>query len=293
ATLAALDRCSNRAHPPSPFLLSYYCRRPPFPLLPATVASHHIPISSVAVVDTPVASSHRPSLSFLIFSMQVVATSATSPHHCSTFFPPCSYRRPTSPQSQPPLGASHADATASSLSRYRSPRRTVVALTFLLRFLVEPCCRSLRRTPVASFSSLCCSHLCRSSRPNKTQHGESFKGSRSKKYDHGQDTRYTCMRIEFSRWEDGDLIGWISRSEKFFHFHKTLVESMVEMASTQLESDVIQWYDLYKTYHGVPLLGQFKRELLSCFGPLEYKNINGQLTKNSSDFYSTGVPEQI
>ncbi|RZS09717.1 hypothetical protein BHM03_00040831 [Ensete ventricosum] len=79
--------------------------------------------------------------------MQVVATSAASPHHCSTFFPPCSYRRPTSPQPQPPLGASHADATASSLSRYRSPRRTVVALTFLLRFPAEPCCRSPRRTP--------------------------------------------------------------------------------------------------------------------------------------------------
>ncbi|RZS22636.1 hypothetical protein BHM03_00055438 [Ensete ventricosum] len=54
---------------------------------------------------------------------------------------------------------------------------------------------------------------------------------------------------------------------------------MVEIASTQLESDVIQWYDLYKTYHGVPLWGQFTRELLSRFGPSEYKNINGQLAK--------------
>ncbi|RZR74099.1 hypothetical protein BHM03_00032151 [Ensete ventricosum] len=119
----------------------------------------------------------------------------------------------------------------------------------------------------------------RSESLNKTQHGESFKWSRSEKYDHGQDTRYTCMRMEFHRWEDRDLISWISRAEKFFHFHRTPEESTVEIASTQLEGDVIKWYDLYKTYHGVPSWGQFKRELLSRFGPSEYKNINGQLTK--------------
>ncbi|RRT42958.1 hypothetical protein B296_00027955 [Ensete ventricosum] len=54
---------------------------------------------------------------------------------------------------------------------------------------------------------------------------------------------------------------------------------MVEIASTQFERDAIQWYDLYKTYHRVASWGQFKRELLSRFGPLEYKNINGQLAK--------------
>ncbi|RWW17866.1 hypothetical protein GW17_00018187 [Ensete ventricosum] len=54
---------------------------------------------------------------------------------------------------------------------------------------------------------------------------------------------------------------------------------MVEIASTQLEGDAIQWYDLYETYHRVPSWGQFKRELLIRFGPSEYKNINGQLAK--------------
>ncbi|RWW59172.1 hypothetical protein BHE74_00033907 [Ensete ventricosum] len=54
---------------------------------------------------------------------------------------------------------------------------------------------------------------------------------------------------------------------------------MVEIASTQLECNVIQWYDLYETYHGVPSWGQFKRELLIHFGSSEYKNVNGQLVK--------------
>ncbi|RRT70297.1 hypothetical protein B296_00018606 [Ensete ventricosum] len=54
---------------------------------------------------------------------------------------------------------------------------------------------------------------------------------------------------------------------------------MVEVASTQLKGDAIQWYDLYETYHGVPSWGQFKREFLIRFRLSEYKNINGQLVK--------------
>ncbi|RWW46073.1 hypothetical protein BHE74_00048017 [Ensete ventricosum] len=51
------------------------------------------------------------------------------------------------------------------------------------------------------------------------------------------------MRVEFFRWEDGDPIGWISCVEFFFFFHRTLEESKVEIASIQLEEDVIQSYD--------------------------------------------------
>ncbi|RZR81514.1 hypothetical protein BHM03_00007751 [Ensete ventricosum] len=54
--------------------------------------------------------------------------------------------------------------------------------------------------------------------PNKSQHYESFNlmGSWYEKYEHGQDTGYTCM--EFYIWEDRDPTGWISRTEKFFSF---------------------------------------------------------------------------
>ena len=51
------------------------------------------------------------------------------------------------------------------------------------------------------------------------------------------------------------------------------------MASIQLEGDALQWYDWYETFHGVPSYEQFKRELIIRFGPSEYKNIDGQLTK--------------
>ncbi|RRT33718.1 hypothetical protein B296_00054365 [Ensete ventricosum] len=112
--------------------------------------------------------------------------------------------------------------------------------------------------------------------PNKSQHGESsnLRGSRSEKYDQGQNTRYPCMRVEFPRWEDGDPTSWVSRAEKFFHFYITLEESKVEVASNQLDDDAIRCYDLHETYHGVPSWRQFKRELQIRFGPSEYKNVN-------------------
>ncbi|RWW73770.1 hypothetical protein BHE74_00018317 [Ensete ventricosum] len=79
------------------------------------------------------------------------------------------------------------------------------------------------------------------------------------------------MRMEFPGWEYGDPIGWISRAEIFFRFHKTLEKSKVDIASIQLEGDAIQRYELYKTYHGAPSWGSFR--------PSEYENINGQLIK--------------
>ncbi|RZR80439.1 hypothetical protein BHM03_00006487 [Ensete ventricosum] len=67
--------------------------------------------------------------------------------------------------------------------------------------------------------------------------------------------------------------------KSFFHFHRTPEESMVEIASTQLEDDAIKWYNLYETYHDVSSWGEFKRELMIRFRLLEYTNSNGQLTK--------------
>ncbi|RRT67898.1 hypothetical protein GW17_00005753 [Ensete ventricosum] len=58
--------------------------------------------------------------------------------------------------------------------------------------------------------------------PIKSQLGKSSntKESRSEKCDHGQDTGYSHMKVEFPRWEDRDPINWISHAKKFFRFHR-------------------------------------------------------------------------
>lgn len=60
------------------------------------------------------------------------------------------------------------------------------------------------------------------------------------KRNQGQDISYPCIKVEFSRWEDRDPTSWISKVENFFHFHRTPEESKVEIASIQLDEDVIQ-----------------------------------------------------
>ncbi|RWW04617.1 hypothetical protein BHE74_00005348, partial [Ensete ventricosum] len=121
----------------------------------------------------------------------------------------------------------------------------------------------------------------RSESPNKSQRGESFdyKENRSEKCDQGQDTGYLRMRVEFLRWEDGDPTSWISRAERFFHFHKTPKGSKVDIAAIQLEEDAIQWYDWFEHTHSVPMWEQFKSGLLIRFRPSEYENMDGQLAK--------------
>ncbi|RWW63202.1 hypothetical protein BHE74_00029632 [Ensete ventricosum] len=63
-------------------------------------------------------------------------------------------------------------------------------------------------------------------------------------------------------WEDGDLTGWLSHTECYFHYHRTLEASMVDIATIHLEGDAIQWYDCFKHTHGVPKWSEFKSELL-------------------------------
>ncbi|RZS22346.1 hypothetical protein BHM03_00055102 [Ensete ventricosum] len=49
------------------------------------------------------------------------------------------------------------------------------------------------------------------------------------------------MKVEFPIWEDGDPANWISRVKKVFHFYRTPKESMVKIASIQLDDEAIQW----------------------------------------------------
>ena len=80
----------------------------------------------------------------------------------------------------------------------------------------------------------------------KSYQGESFAQSHQARRDEFQgrrdsmtDPNYQCMRVNFPRWEEGDPIGWISRVERYFQYHKTADVSMVKIAAIHLEGDDI------------------------------------------------------
>ncbi|RZS11121.1 hypothetical protein BHM03_00042443, partial [Ensete ventricosum] len=47
------------------------------------------------------------------------------------------------------------------------------------------------------------------------------------------------MRVDFPRWEEGDLAGWISRIERYFCYYRTLDNAMVEISVIHLKGDAI------------------------------------------------------
>ncbi|RRT76239.1 hypothetical protein B296_00023820 [Ensete ventricosum] len=73
------------------------------------------------------------------------------------------------------------------------------------------------------------------------------------------------MRVYFPRWEERDIIGWISCAEHYFGFYRTTNTTMVEIATIHLEGDVIQWFNWFEHTHEGLTWWQFKEGLLNRF----------------------------
>ncbi|RWW09676.1 hypothetical protein GW17_00026823 [Ensete ventricosum] len=48
------------------------------------------------------------------------------------------------------------------------------------------------------------------------------------------------MKVDFPRWEEGDLIRWISCAKRYFRFYRTADATRVEISAIHLEGDAIQ-----------------------------------------------------
>ncbi|RWV86675.1 hypothetical protein GW17_00051404 [Ensete ventricosum] len=131
----------------------------------------------------------------------------------------------------------------------------------------------------------------RPSSPRKSQHKETLDQRRDpQKYGHITfDLNNLCMKVNFPRWEEGNPIGWISCTERYFRFYRTANNTRVEIAAIHLEGDAIQWFNWFKHTHRGLSWQRFKEGLLNRFGPtvsttstdnwqrfvkpLQYKNI--------------------
>ncbi|RWW11055.1 hypothetical protein GW17_00025357, partial [Ensete ventricosum] len=81
----------------------------------------------------------------------------------------------------------------------------------------------------------------RPSSPRKSHHGETS-DRRDDPQEHGHitsDPNNPRMKVDFPRWE-GDPIGWISCTERYFRFYRTADATRVEIAAIHLEGDAIQ-----------------------------------------------------
>ncbi|RZR91731.1 hypothetical protein BHM03_00019908 [Ensete ventricosum] len=87
------------------------------------------------------------------------------------------------------------------------------------------------------------------------------------------------MKVDFPKWEEGDLIGWISRAERYVRFYRIADATRVEIAAIHLKGDFIQWFNRFKHTHGGLSWQRFKEGLLDRYGPTNFNNIDEQLAK--------------
>ncbi|RZS10818.1 hypothetical protein BHM03_00042128 [Ensete ventricosum] len=79
----------------------------------------------------------------------------------------------------------------------------------------------------------------------RSQHSESFDHKEDPTKTKEQVTDSSCLRtrVDFRRWEDGNLTGWISRTEQYFLYNRILEASMVDIAAIHLRREAAQWYN--------------------------------------------------
>ncbi|RZS25389.1 hypothetical protein BHM03_00058576, partial [Ensete ventricosum] len=81
--------------------------------------------------------------------------------------------------------------------------------------------------------------------PKKSQQGETS-DRRDDSQEHGHiipDPNNSRMKVDFPRWEERDMIGWITHVERYFRFYRTIDATRVEITAIHLERDAIQWFN--------------------------------------------------
>ncbi|KAK3035596.1 hypothetical protein RJ639_033188 [Escallonia herrerae] len=88
------------------------------------------------------------------------------------------------------------------------------------------------------------------------------------------------VKLDFPKFNgDEDPTSWVCRADQFFDFHQTPDEEKVPLASFNLEGDAQVWYQLIKEEQGVISWPTFKEELHVRYGPTQFQDFFGDLTK--------------
>ncbi|CAL5416547.1 unnamed protein product [Camellia sinensis] len=88
------------------------------------------------------------------------------------------------------------------------------------------------------------------------------------------------VKLDFPRFNGiEEPMSWVCRAEQFFDFHQTFKANRVPLASFNLEDDAQLWYQLLKEETPIISWEYFKQGLLSRYGPTQFQDLFGDLTK--------------
>ncbi|KAK0571896.1 hypothetical protein LWI29_023257 [Acer saccharum] len=128
-----------------------------------------------------------------------------------------------------------------------------------------------------------------SSAPTRTQGGRTG-GSTSLQHNSSIHSYVPkTIKLDFPRFNSGgDPTSWICRAKQFFQIHETPTVDQVTLASFHLEGDAQLWYQLLKQERITITWEEFKQGLHTRFGPNQFFNFFGELTK----LQQTGTVEE-
>ena len=85
------------------------------------------------------------------------------------------------------------------------------------------------------------------------------------------------MKLEFPRFNGGDLTPWIYKAIQYFHYYQVQDAEKVMNASYHLNDDALIWFQ--DSEHTINFWDEFVRTILLRFGPASYDNPMESLTK--------------
>ncbi|KAK3025591.1 hypothetical protein RJ639_042630 [Escallonia herrerae] len=91
---------------------------------------------------------------------------------------------------------------------------------------------------------------------------------------------HKMVKLDFRKFNrNEDPTSWVCRADQFFDFHQTPNEEKLPLASFNLEGDAQVWYQLIKEDQGTISWPTFKEELHVGYGPTQFQDFFGNLTK--------------
>ncbi|KAF7800969.1 retrotransposon gag domain, Retroviral aspartyl protease [Senna tora] len=79
-------------------------------------------------------------------------------------------------------------------------------------------------------------------------------------------------KIEFPKFDGGDLRGWILKVEKYFRYYQTPEESKVDVAAMYLEGDALDLFAWINAERTILYWEELVRALQEQYGPAEFQN---------------------
>ena len=97
----------------------------------------------------------------------------------------------------------------------------------------------------------------------------------------GHNQMLHVIKLVMPRFDGSDPLGWIFKAEQYFNFHDASDEQRLSISSFYMDGRALAWFQWLQKNHQISSWPLFLDALRSRFGPSEYRDLQGELSKLS------------